>query len=94
MVVSSESEEHEKEEAITLNFLFSADQLPVRPSSGGPERRNAARSEGEDQTVGQQHHPHLPRLLLALPHLPAGAHAAGAGLQLHSRYGFIQRKRH
>lgn len=62
------------------------------PASGGPERGNAAGSEDEDQAVSQQHHPHLPRLLLALPRLPAGAHAAGGGMQLHRRYRFTRRK--
>lgn len=56
------------------------------PSRCGSERWDSARSEDEDQAVSQQHHPHLPRLLLPISCLPASAHPAGAGLQLYCRY--------
>lgn len=56
------------------------------PSRCGPERWDSARSEDEDQAVSQQHHPHLPRLLLPISCLPASTHPAGAGLQLYCRY--------
>lgn len=63
--------------------FFRLDQLPVCPPCCGPQRRDSARAEGKDQAVSEQHHTHLPRVLLPIPCLPVSTHPSGAGLQLH-----------
>lgn len=70
----------------TCCVLWVSDQLPLCPPCGGSERRDTAGSEDKNQAVGEQHHSHLPRVLLPLSHLPVSAHRAGAGLQLYRRY--------
>lgn len=64
---------------------FCPDQLPVRPSSCGSECRDTTRSEDTDQTVSQQHHPHLPHLLLSVSPDAVNTDSAGTGLRLHCR---------
>lgn len=71
---------------------FCADQLPVRPSSCGSERRDTTRSEDTDQTVSQQHHPHLPHLFLSVSPDPVDTNPAGTGLRLHCRCVAIKGK--
>lgn len=69
-----------------LQRVFSfPDQLPARPSCCGSEHRDATRPEAEDPTASEQHHPHLPRVFLAIPHLPVSADSAGARLQVPRR---------
>lgn len=64
---------------------FCPDQLPVCPSSCGSEHGDTAQSEDTDQTVGQQHHPHLPHLLLSVSPDPDDTDSAGTRLRLHCR---------
>lgn len=64
---------------------FCADQLPVRPPGRGSERRHTTRSEDPDQTVSQQHRPHLPHLFLSVSPDPVNTNSAGTGLRLYCR---------
>lgn len=43
-------------------------------------------SEDKDQTVSQQHHPHLPHLFLSISHDPVGKNPVGTGLHLYCRF--------